>query len=64
MLTHWDIISHKGLGMIWAVFGPHSNLLKIAWFLMLIVSKLGNTEIICSIFVNPQNNMISDTPVC
>ena len=45
--------------MIWAVLGPHSNLhgccyLSCIW---------GNTEIICSILVNPKNNMVSDMPV-
>ena len=31
------LTGYKGLGMILAVFGPHLNLLKIAWFLLLII---------------------------
>ena len=31
------LVFYKGFGMICVVFGPHSNLLKIAWFLLPII---------------------------
>ena len=50
--------------MIWVVFGTHIILIKIALFLFAYhLCKRGNTEIICFIFVNRQNNMISDMSV-
>ena len=53
----------SGPGMILAVFGPHSNLLKEFMVSMIHQSKWENIEIICVILVNPQNNMISDMPI-
>ena len=47
--------------MIWAVFGPHSNLLDCMVSVPYHLSKWHQKEIICLAY--PQNNLISDMPV-
>ena len=44
-------------------FGSHSDLLKMHISVAHYVSKWAHTEILCFVFENAQNNLISDMPV-
>ena len=60
LLTKYLQRTWYDLDRFWSPFKfPQNNMDSIAYYL----SKRGNTEIICFIFLDPKNNMISDVSV-